>query len=221
MTGHAPVNVTAHEDVQASDKSARFESEAIPYMRQMFPAAFRLTRDRCEAEDLIQETFARAYLKFHQFTPGTNLRAWLHRIMFHTFYSACRKRRTRPAETLAGDLFDGIDGQAGGGTATRSAEDEAIDNLAGSRVMRALGELPECFKTVVYLADVQGYRYSEIAEIMGTPIGTVMSRIHRGRQMLRVRLVGQAAPLQPTPLHQAAPAPRTETLPDLIEPLAA
>lgn len=221
MTGHAPVNVTAHEDVQASDNSARFESEAIPYMRQMFPAAFRLTRDRCEAEDLIQETFARAYLKFHQFTPGTNLRAWLHRIMFHTFYSACRKRRTRPAETLAGDLFDGIDGQAGRGTATRSAEDEAIDNLAGSRVMRALGELPDCFKTVIYLADVQGYRYSEIAEIMGTPIGTVMSRIHRGRQMLRVRLVGQAAAPQPTPLRQAAPAPRTETLPDLIEPLAA
>jgi RNA polymerase sigma-70 factor, ECF subfamily len=191
VTVDIAVDVTAHEHVKASDNLTRFESEAIPYMRQMFPAALRLTRDRCDAEDLIQETFSRAYLKFHQFTPGTNLRAWLHRIMFHTFYSACRKRRTRPAETLTSDLHDAVETQAGRGVPTRSAEDEAIDNLAGSRVMRALGELPDCFKTVLYLADVQGYRYSEIAEIMGTPIGTVMSRIHRGRHMLRTKLLDQ------------------------------
>jgi RNA polymerase sigma-70 factor, ECF subfamily len=188
VTADAAPDVT---DVQASDSQARFEAEAIPYMRQMFPAAYRLTRDRCDAEDLIQETFARAYLKFHQFTPGTNLRAWLHRIMFHTFYSACRKRRTRPAENLAGDLVEALDGQARANPA-RSAEDEAIENLAGSRIMRALGELPDCFKTVIYLADVQGYHYSEIAEMMGTPIGTVMSRIHRGRHMLRTKLLAQA-----------------------------
>jgi RNA polymerase sigma-70 factor, ECF subfamily len=194
MTVDTAVDVTADEHVQASDNLTRFESEAIPYMRQMFPAALRLTRDRCDAEDLIQETFARAYLKFHQFTPGTNLRAWLHRIMFHTFYSACRKRRTRPAETLTSDLQDAVEAQAGHGVPGRSAEDEAIDNLAGSRVMRALSELPDCFKTVLYLADVQGYRYSEIGEIMGTPIGTVMSRIHRGRHMLRAKLLGQAGP---------------------------
>jgi RNA polymerase sigma-70 factor, ECF subfamily len=187
-------DVTAHEHVVASDNLSRFESDAIPYMRQMFPAALRLTRDRCDAEDLIQETFARAYLKFHQFTPGTNLRAWLHRIMFHTFYSTCRKRRSRPAETLTGDLQDAVESQSGSAAPTRSAEDEAIDNMAGSRVMRALGELPDCFKTVLYLADVQGYRYSEIAEIMGTPIGTVMSRIHRGRHMLRTKLLGQVRP---------------------------
>jgi RNA polymerase sigma-70 factor, ECF subfamily len=194
VTVDAPVDLTAHEHVEASDNRTRFEAEAIPYMRQMFPGALRLTRDRCDAEDLIQETFARAYLKFHQFTPGTNLRAWLHRIMFHTFYSACRKRRTRPAETLTGDFLDAVEAQAGGGAQGRSAEDEAIDNLAGSRVMRALSELPDCFKTVLYLADVQGYRYSEIAEIMGTPIGTVMSRIHRGRHMLRTKLLGQVRP---------------------------
>lgn len=194
MTVDTVVDVTAHEHVEASDNLSRFESEAIPYMRQMFPAALRLTRDRCDAEDLIQETFARAYLKFHQFTPGTNLRAWLHRIMFHTFYSTCRKRRSRPAETLTGDLQDAVESQSGRGAPTRSAEDEAIDNMAGSRVMRALGELPDCFKTVLYLADVQGYRYSEIAEIMGTPIGTVMSRIHRGRHMLRTKLLGQVSP---------------------------
>ncbi len=194
MTVDTPVDVTVHEHVQASENLTRFEAEAIPYMRQMFPAALRLTHDRCDAEDLIQETFARAYLKFHQFTPGTNLRAWLHRIMFHTFYSTCRKRRTRPAETLTGDFLDEVDSQAGRPAPGRSAEDEAIDNLASSRVMRALGELPDCFKTVLYLADVQGYRYNEVAEIMGTPIGTVMSRIHRARHMLRAKLLGQARP---------------------------
>jgi RNA polymerase sigma-70 factor (ECF subfamily) len=207
VTADAAVEVTAQQDVQARENQARFEAEAIPYMRQMFPAAFRLTRDRCDAEDLIQETFARAYLKFYQFTPGTNLRAWLHRIMFHTFYSACRKRRTRPAENLAGDLAELLDGQAGRTNPSRSAEDEAIENLAGSRVMRALSELPDCFKTVIYLADVQGYRYSEIAEIMGTPIGTVMSRIHRGRHMLRTSLLGQApVPGQAGPEVTSAPA---------------
>jgi RNA polymerase sigma-70 factor, ECF subfamily len=194
VTVDTAVDATAHEHVQVSDNLTRFEAEAIPYMRQMFPAALRLTRDRCDAEDLIQETFSRAYLKYHQFTPGTNLRAWLHRIMFHTFYSTCRKRRTRPAETLTGDLIDAVESQAGRAAQGRSAEEEAIDNLAGSRVMRALGELPDCFKTVLYLADVQGYRYGEIAEIMGTPIGTVMSRIHRGRHMLRAKLLGQVRP---------------------------
>jgi RNA polymerase sigma-70 factor, ECF subfamily len=194
VTVDTAVDVTVHEHVPASDNLTRFEADAVPYMRQMFPAALRLTRDRCDAEDLIQETFARAYTKFHQFTPGTNLRAWLHRIMFHTFYSTCRKRRTRPAETLTGDFIEEVDSQAGRGAAGRSAEDEAIDNLAGSRVMRALGELPDCFKTVLYLADVQGYRYNEIAEIMGTPIGTVMSRIHRARHMLRAKLLDQVRP---------------------------
>jgi RNA polymerase sigma-70 factor, ECF subfamily len=204
------VNVTVREDVQASDDVSRFEAEAIPYMRQMFPAAFRLTRDRCDAEDLIQETFARAYLKFHQFTPGTNLRAWLHRIMFHTFYSTCRKRKSRPAETLTGDLYDAIDSPAERMASHRSAEEEAIDNLAGSRVMRALAELPDSFKTVLYLADVQGYRYSEIAEIMGTPIGTVMSRIHRARHLLRTRLLGQIQPQGQPAATPSLPGPDAE-----------
>jgi RNA polymerase sigma-70 factor (ECF subfamily) len=217
------VNVTVqNEDVQANDNLARFEAEAIPYMRQMFPAAFRLTRDRCDAEDLIQETFARAYQKFHQFTPGTNLRAWLHRIMFHTFYSACRKRRSRPAETLAGDLYEAIEPHAGRVPATRSAEEDAIENLAGSKVMQALAELPDSFKTVLYLADIQGYRYSEVADIMGTPIGTVMSRIHRARHLLRTRLLASVQP-QPTraerTLHEVA-APEERQLADPPEPPA-
>jgi RNA polymerase sigma-70 factor (ECF subfamily) len=181
------LSATDHAASLPTDNLNLFEQEAIPYMRQMFPAALRLTHNRCDAEDLIQETFARAYQKFHLFSPGTNLRAWLHRIMFHVFYSNCRKRRRRPAETLAGDLYDTLD--PGAVPASSSAESEALDQLASSPALRALRDLPECFKTVVYLADVQGYQYAEIAAIMGTPIGTVMSRIHRGRRLLRTRLV--------------------------------
>jgi RNA polymerase sigma-70 factor, ECF subfamily len=176
---------------QSDDQIALFEQEALPYMRQLFPAALRLTRNRCDAEDLIQETFARAYQKFHLFSPGTNLRAWLHRIMFHVFYSNCRKRRRRPAETLTDDIYDVLD-TSGTAPASRSAETEALEQLATSPAMRALRDLPDCFRTVVFLADVHGYQYAEIADITGTPIGTVMSRLHRGRRLLRARLTGEA-----------------------------
>ncbi|HXP18324.1 MAG TPA: sigma-70 family RNA polymerase sigma factor [Streptosporangiaceae bacterium] len=157
-------------------------------MRSMYPAALRLTRNHSDAEDLIQETFARAYCAFGQFTPGTNLKAWLHCIMTRIFYSSCRKRRREPAQVLASEVWET---QAGAGPLTvqpRSAEAEALDRLSDSTVMRALRDLPECYKTVVYLADVEGYRYADIACLMNIPIGTVMSRIHRGRGMLRARL---------------------------------
>lgn len=167
---------------------ARFEAEAIPLMGQLYRGAFRLTQSHCDAEDLVQETFAKAYFSFHQFCPGTNLKAWLYRILYTTFYSACRQQRRQPPQVLAAEPSDPRDGLATGGMAPRSAEAEALDNLADSRVMRALGELPDCFKTTVYLADVHGYRYVEIADMLGTPLGTVMSRIHRGRQILRRKL---------------------------------
>ena len=166
----------------------RFEEEAIPYMRRLYPAALRLTHNHCDAEDLIQETFAKAYLAFHQFSPGTNVKAWLHRILITTFYSSCRKREREPAQVLAADVREGAECYYTLTQYSRSAELEALDNLVDSSVMRALGELPECFKTAVYLADIQGDRYCEIADIMGTPLGTVMSRVHRGRQMLRMKL---------------------------------
>jgi len=170
------------------DDRARFEQEAIPYMRRLYPAALRLTRNHCDAEDLLQETFAKAYLAFHQFSQGTNLKAWLHRILLTTFYSSCRKREREPPQVLAADVREGASYHDRLAHCSRSAELEALDNLADSSVMRALGELPDCFKAAVYLADVQGYRYSEIADIMGTPLGTVMSRVHRGRHMLRMKL---------------------------------
>jgi RNA polymerase sigma-70 factor, ECF subfamily len=190
MIRSAAIPVPASEAVQTDDDRARFEQDAIPYMRQMLPAAMRLTRDRCDAEDLIQETFARAYVKFHLFSPGTNLRAWLHRIMFHTFYSSCRKQRSSPVELPAGCVEQGLQAQMRPVPATRSAEAEALDNLAASPAMHALRDLPESFRTAIFLADVEGYQYGEIADIMATPIGTVMSRIHRGRRMLRQRLQG-------------------------------
>ena len=163
-------------------------------MRRLYPTALRLTRNHCDAEDLIQETFAKAYLAFHQFRQGTNLKAWLHRILITTFYSSCRKRDREPAQVLAGDIRDSQGCHDVLGRYTRSAELEALDNLADSSVMRALSELPDSFKAAVYLADVQGYRYSEIADIMGTPLGTVMSRVHRGRRMLCSKLRAYPGP---------------------------
>jgi RNA polymerase sigma-70 factor (ECF subfamily) len=190
------------------EQRIRFEQDAIPYMGRLYPAALRLTRNHCDAEDLIQETFAKAYLAFHQFSQGTNLKAWLHRILVTTFYSSCRKREREPAQVLSADAGASTDIHDRLIQSSRSAELEALDNLADSHVMRALTDLPEVYKTAVYLADVQGYRYAEIADIMGTPLGTVMSRIHRGRQMLRARLRGSA------PAYRAnTPGPRTAQRP--------
>ena len=202
-TTHAAEHATEHDDPGRGDRS-RFEEEAIPYMRRLYPAAFRLTRNHCDAEDLIQETFAKAYLAYDQYSQGTNLKAWLSRILVTTFYSACRKRGREPVQVLAADVVDTPQCHDRLTRGPRSAELEALDNLTDSGAMNALGNLPDSFKAAVYLADVQGYRYSEIADIMGTPVGTVMSRIHRGRQMLRTKLRGDAAPERATPLTVAS-----------------
>ena len=158
-------------------------------MRKLYPAALRMTRNPSDAEDLIQETFARAYVAFHQFSPGTNLSAWLYRILANTFINTRRKRRREPAQSLFGEFGELLVPETLLSQAARSAEEEALDRLADSEVLRALRDLPEGFSATIYLADIEGYPYKEIAEIMGTPIGTVMSRLHRGRQRLRARLV--------------------------------
>lgn len=193
MTISAVAQATTAGNRSAADQRRRFEEEAIPYMERLFPAALRLTRNHGDAEDLIQETFTKACFAFHQFTPGTNLKAWLYRILVTTFYSAYRKRSRQPDEVLAAEIFDPADAVGELGRAPRSAEAQAMENLGDSAVMRALRELPESFKVAVYLADVHGYRYSEVAELMNTPLGTVMSRIHRGRQMLRAKLTSTGA----------------------------
>ncbi|HUJ06242.1 MAG TPA: sigma-70 family RNA polymerase sigma factor [Streptosporangiaceae bacterium] len=188
MTISAVAPTAEDQELSGTDRQARFADEVIPYMSRLYPTALRLTRNHCDAEDLLQETFAKAYIKFHQFCPGTNLRAWLHRILVTTFYSGCRRRERRATEVLAAEIFDSAGPQDGLAQPPRSAETEALERLGDSRVMRALGTLPECFKVAVYLADVEGYRYAEVAELTGAPLGTVMSRIHRGRAMLRQNL---------------------------------
>jgi RNA polymerase sigma-70 factor, ECF subfamily len=194
-----------------TDDHARFEEDVVPYMRKLYPAALRMTRNPADAEDLLQETFARAYAAFHQFSPGTNLNAWLYRILSNTFINSCRKLGREPAQTRFGEVTDERIADAGGTPSTRSAEDQALERLIDSEVFQALRDLPEGFSATVYLADVEGYPYHEIAEIMGIPIGTVMSRLHRGRQRLRVRLAGHARGrggagdlAGPVPLQQAS-----------------
>jgi RNA polymerase sigma-70 factor, ECF subfamily len=163
--------------------------EALGYMRQLHAKASRMTRNHSDAEDLVQETYARAFASFHQFKDGTNLRAWLNRILTNTFISGYRKRQREPVLTAAGledwQLERVYSRSAQSSATARSAEELALDRITDTGVTDALRRLPEDFRMAVYLADVEGFGYREIAEIMHCPIGTVMSRLHRGRNRLR------------------------------------
>ena len=169
-------------------KKRLFEEQALPFMDQLYAAAMRMTRNPSDAADLVQETFVKAFQAFGQFQQGTNLKAWLYRIQTNTFINIYRKNQRNPYQGTIDDLEDWQLGGAESVTqtlSTRSAEAEAIDHLPDSTVKEALQSIPEDFRLAVYFADVEGFSYQEIADIMKTPVGTVMSRLHRGRRMLR------------------------------------
>jgi RNA polymerase sigma-70 factor (ECF subfamily) len=177
------------QSASAKELAERFEREALPLMRDLFAAALRLTRNRADAEDLLQETYLRAFRGFGGFRPGTNLKAWLYRILTNTYINSYRKRQREP-QVVPDDsleewyLYDRLAREGAGA----SAEAEVLDALPDEEVQAALESLPEQFRMAVLLADVEGFSYKEIADILSVPIGTVMSRLHRGRRALERRL---------------------------------
>jgi RNA polymerase sigma-70 factor (ECF subfamily) len=171
---------------------ARFADLALEYMPALYSAALRMTRNPADAEDLVQETYLRAYRGFGGFTEGTNLRAWLYRILTNTYINTYRARQRRPEERELDDVEDLYIyrrlGALEEAIASRSAEEELMDVFTDDEVRAAMDALPEAFRLAVYLADVEGFSYKEIADILDIPIGTVMSRLHRGRKAMQKQL---------------------------------
>ncbi len=175
-------------------RKERFERDALQYTNQLYAAAMRYTKNPSDAEDLVQDTYAKAFVSFHQFEEGTNLKAWLYRILTTTFINNYRKDQRRPLQSNGGEVEDWQLHDAASHTSDqgKSAEDEVLENIADVDIKNALADMPEEFRMAVYLADVEGFAYKEIAEIVGVPAGTVMSRLHRGRKLLRASLADYA-----------------------------
>lgn len=170
-----------------NELAQRFEKEALPLLDQLYGGALRMTRNPTDAEDLVQDTYMKAFQAFDSFKPGTNLKAWLYRIMTNTYINVYRKRQRRPTQTSADEMTDHqlYTTSSHDSTGLQSAEVEALKRLPDQEITDAMNQLSEDYRMVVYYADVEGLSYKEIAEIMDTPLGTVMSRLHRGRKQLR------------------------------------
>ena len=185
--------VIDREKETLAQRKARFEKDALIFTSQLYGAALRYTKNPHDAQDLVQDTYAKAFTSFHQFEPGTNLKAWLYRILTTTFINNYRKDQRRP-QISAGEIEDWQIADASSHTSDqgKSAEDEVLENIADKDIKEALAQMPEDFRMAVYLSDVEGFSYKEIAEITGVPTGTVMSRLHRGRKLLRASLSAYA-----------------------------
>jgi RNA polymerase sigma-70 factor (ECF subfamily) len=181
------------EKESLAQRTARFENDALAFTSQLYSAALRYTKNSHDAQDLVQDTYAKAFTSFHQFEPGTNLKAWLYRILTTTFINNYRKDQRRPLIS-GSDLEDWQIAEASSHTSDlgKSAEDEVLENIADKDIKDALAAMPEEFRMAVYLSDVEGFSYKEIAEIMEVPTGTIMSRLHRGRKFLRESLAAYA-----------------------------
>lgn len=187
-----PNSAATSEFDNASDDTlaARFERDAIPLLEGFYRQAMKLTRNRTEAEDLLQETAAKAFAGFHGYRDGTNLGGWLYRILLNTHISGYRKQQRRPVQWLTDEITDGqlLSEARHSSRGLRSAEDQVLELLGDTDVREAMRQLPEKLRTAVYYADIEGRRFKEIAELTHAPLGTVMSRLHRGRHKLRFLL---------------------------------
>jgi RNA polymerase sigma-70 factor, ECF subfamily len=174
-----------------SEDKQRFRDEALPLLDSLYAGALRMTRNPADAEDLVQETMLRAYRSFDRFEPGTNLKAWLYRIMTNAYINTYRKRQREPRKVSQDeiedfDLYQKLKDHDPQFSAT--PESIVLDSLVDSDITDAIDDLPEQFRLAVVLSDIEGFSYAEMAEIMDVPMGTVMSRLHRGRKALQKRL---------------------------------
>ncbi len=185
-----PTKAVVRTDESAEELAARFERDAMPLVDSLYGAALRMTRNPADAEDLVQEAYMKAFQGFRGYKPGTNLKAWMHRILTNTYINMYRKQQRQPAQYPTDEITDYQLAETASheSTGLRSAEVEALELLPDTEISEALNQLGEDYRMVVYYADVEGLPYKEIAEVMDTPIGTVMSRLHRGRKKLREAL---------------------------------